>query len=339
MSTTNGEKQSSKELPEDVQSRMLADAAAFEKQHRQRVKEFKRQKFIKAKKALYSKLKFYELKKVQRRLQQTRRELLELMSQQKKSSDSACATSNGSVSSAAAGGEGLDERIAEAQRRLRLHLDDLNYIRISPNPLRCDYACLSQLVDSRKGDEANSEEEGGGDDMFVDAPEAAEETAAADSDPFEGAQGLSDEEAEQTGRKTEQGHGGKKPHTKNMGRPHDSRRAGEAVAAARHKKGAQRARGGVKPVHNSRNGFNSNWKKSCSPGQKQFPTESASKQHSNTTGMRRSNATKRQTPRQTQQSKQKDYSAAEDTKNQPARIGLSKHKAANQHLIFNSDEE
>ncbi|CDI78728.1 hypothetical protein, conserved [Eimeria acervulina] len=118
-------------LPEDVQARMLADAEALEQRHRQRVKDLKRQKFIKAKKTLYSKLKFYELKKVQRRLQQTRKELLELMSQQQENMDSASAAAgNGSVSSAAAGnGEALGERIAEAQRKLRLHLDDLNYIR------------------------------------------------------------------------------------------------------------------------------------------------------------------------------------------------------------------
>lgn len=47
------------QFPEDVQARMLADAEALEQRHRQRVKELKRQKFIRAKKALYSKLKFY----------------------------------------------------------------------------------------------------------------------------------------------------------------------------------------------------------------------------------------------------------------------------------------
>lgn len=55
------------------------------------------------------------------------------MSQQQENMDSASAAAgNGSVSSAAAGnGEALGERIAEAQRKLRLHLDDLNYIRVS----------------------------------------------------------------------------------------------------------------------------------------------------------------------------------------------------------------
>lgn len=47
------------QLPEEVQVQMRATAEALQKQHRQRVKELKRQRFIRAKKALYSKLKFY----------------------------------------------------------------------------------------------------------------------------------------------------------------------------------------------------------------------------------------------------------------------------------------
>lgn len=76
---------------------------------------------------------YAELKKVQRRLQQTRKELLALMSEQQEDQSSASAAAEDpSVSSAAADGEALGGRIADAQRRLRLHLDDLNYIRVRP---------------------------------------------------------------------------------------------------------------------------------------------------------------------------------------------------------------
>lgn len=47
------------QLPEEVRAQFKETAEALQKQHRKRVKELKRQRFIRAKKALYSKLKFY----------------------------------------------------------------------------------------------------------------------------------------------------------------------------------------------------------------------------------------------------------------------------------------
>ncbi|CDJ48175.1 hypothetical protein, conserved [Eimeria brunetti] len=333
---------------------MIADAEALEQRHRQRVKEFKRQKFIRAKKALYSKLKFYELKKVKRRLQQTRKELLQLMSQQEGGQDAAPAAADASDSESsdapATEKSALSERIAEAQQRLRLHLDDLNYIRLYPE--NEPYVALfptqdteesqkkrqamrlriHQLVmDSRKGNEGNNDEEGGRDDMFVDAREAQEDAPAADEDPFEEAQALSDEEREQTQKKTHNRHGGNKPYSERTGGPRDSRRQGEAPAAARHKKGTQREGGGHKPLQNNRSNSN-NWNKNQSSGRK------PDKQHSELRDKRR-NPTHPE-PKQTQQKQQRDGSAsAKDSKTQPTRIGLSKHKPANQHLIFDSDDE
>ncbi|CDJ35266.1 LOW QUALITY PROTEIN: uncharacterized protein EMH_0004470 [Eimeria mitis] len=382
---SSAEHEGRKRLPEDVQARMLADAEALEKRHRQRVKELKRQKFIRAKKALYSKLKFYdhrglrlcsavcavslpkmytvhtELKKVQRRLQQTRKELIQLMSQQQEDPNSSrAAADNESIPSAVeASGEKLSERIAEAQRRLRLHLDDLNYIRLYPadepyvalfpaqdteesQKKRQDMRLriLQLLIDSRNGNEATNDEDEGRDDMFVDAPQAAEGTAADDADPFEDAQALTDEETEQTGSRTTHKHGGNALHTKRMSGSRDNKRAGGAAAAAMHKKGAQREGGGRKPPQHSRSNCNTNSSKSQLSGRKQFTPDKTCKQHSERRDKRRTNGTQHQTPKQKEREKQTNSSlASTDTKNQPTRIGLSKHKAANQHLIFDSDDE
>lgn len=179
--------------------------------------------------------------------------------------------------------------------------------------------------------------------MFVDAPEAAEDPAAAGADPFEEAHTLSDEESEQTGNKTEQRRGNNKPHAKHTAGPRDSRQPGKGAAATLQKKGAERESGGMKPLHsthNSRGNGNSSWNKSHSSGPKQFPPDKSCKQHNAPRDTGRSNGTQHPTQKQPQHKTPRDSSAAaKDTKNQPTRIGLSKHKAANQHLIFNSDEE
>lgn len=172
----------------------------------------------------------------------------------------------------------------------------------------------------------------GGDDMFVDAPEAEE--AAAGADPFEGAQALSDEESGPGGGKAVQRHGGNKFHTKRTNRPRDIRHAGGAAVAARGKKGATCESEGQNPR------CNSDWNRNHSSGRISFPPNRTGKQHSEHRDKGRSNKTQRQTPEQMKQKKQSDSSAVtKDTKNWPTRIGLSKQKATNQHVIFNSDEE
>lgn len=213
-----------KDLAEDVQAKMRATVEALQKQHRQRLKQLKRQKFIRAKKALYSKLKFFELKKVQRRLQQTRKQLIALLSKQQEEAAVASTTDRKKQKEAetpdeAEREEALAERIAELQQKLRAHLDNLNYIRLYP--LNEPYVALfpaqdseeSQrkrdamrmrirelLLNSRMAEEENGKEEAGGDDMFVGAGEEKQEDAAP-ADPFEEARALSDEEAEmQQGR-------------------------------------------------------------------------------------------------------------------------------------------
>ncbi|KAL8441567.1 hypothetical protein Emag_007060 [Eimeria magna] len=125
-----------KDLPDEVQAEMRATAEALQKQHRRHVKELKRRNFIRAKKALYSKLKFYaELKKVQRRLQQTRKQLVELLSKQQEEAVAAVSSSKrkrgAEEASRGTTDETLTKRIAELQQQLRLQLDDLNYVRVS----------------------------------------------------------------------------------------------------------------------------------------------------------------------------------------------------------------
>lgn len=84
-----------------------------------------------------------ELKKVQRRLHQTRKELLGLLSQQERMRSTATPSDNKNSALSGATPEteewqALAERISDAQRRLRLHLDDLNYIRV----LRATRTCV-----------------------------------------------------------------------------------------------------------------------------------------------------------------------------------------------------
>lgn len=87
-----------------------------------------------------------ELKKVQRRLQQTRKQLLDLMSQQQEQPAAAVKNQKGRKQGTGTSQEieekkPLANRIAEAQQKLRLHLDDLNYIRVGClSCLRCTLA-------------------------------------------------------------------------------------------------------------------------------------------------------------------------------------------------------
>ncbi|XP_026191086.1 uncharacterized protein LOC113146820 [Cyclospora cayetanensis] len=322
------------DLPEEVQARMRAEAETLQKRHRLRVKELKRQKFIRSKKALYSKLKFYELKKVQRRLQQTRKELLALMSEQEQGAVAPAAgrplaTSSEDLVVESAEALPLEARISQAQQKLRLHLEDLNYIR---------------MLESRKGPAVDEEDEAAGEDMFVDASDEAPDgaAAAATADPFEDARALSDEE-KQTQQQRRGGKAfryGANPQNGGIIRGSNGRAGASHVLqkGGKHERrwteGEDRLRGGNE---------NTQRQKRQAPGKGASVETQRERQEAGCgrTAEKGIRAKRDPLPQKKphQQRDATDKARAKDPNNQPTRIGLSKHKAPNQHVMFDSDEE
>nr|AET50578.1 hypothetical protein [Eimeria tenella] len=251
--------------------------------------------------------------------------------------------------------QALAERIADAQRRLRLHLDDLNYIRLYP--VDEPYVALfpvqdtedsqekrkamrlrifQMLVESRQGEDGKSDDEPGGDDMFVDVQGAAEDEATL-ADPFEEAHPLSDNE-------NDKGRGGvhrlksKGPQAKPTNHPHGNarttgndatRRQGDERAA----KGPRVGSCGTSKQHLTKRGHRAVDRSSTQ--QKAFQLHEQVFQHK-----RRDKEGSGWSPKEIQQQRDGGSTAArKGITSQPTRIGLSKHKAPNQHLMFDSDEE
>ncbi|KAL8435287.1 hypothetical protein Efla_002542 [Eimeria flavescens] len=336
-----------KDLPEEVQARMRATAEALQKQHRQRLRELKRQRFIKGKKVLYSKLKFYELKKVQRRLQQTRKKLVGLLAQQQEAA-AAAATDRKKKQQQATGerGEALAKSIAVLQQQLRLQLDDLNYIRLYPgdepyvalfpthdsedsqqkrNAMRLRIREL--MLKSRRAEVAEEDDDAGNDDMFVDA--APEEQAGADAaDPFEEARALSDEEAEAglarsskafPTRRQQQSH---KTDTGRRRPPAGARTTSEASNKRQQGRHPQLPSTRSAAFLSRHLGHKQKKDRLIREGKQLKPSRD-------------------QRGRQIQQTadSREALPNAKGEKLQPLRVGLSKHKVAGQHVIFDSDEE
>lgn len=164
----------------------------------------------------------------------------------------------------------------------------------------------------------------GGDDMFVDAAEEEQE-ASAPVDPFEQARALSDEEEE-----TQQGKPRLRPGQKAQGRPRDNRGA----ARPTQHKGMPPGRGRDQSSNKPNPGKNRTTSQNN-------PIEKRHKQQSGQHGKERSQQNHNQKHQQKRQHKECD-AAAQSTaasKQQPTRIGLSKHKAPNQHLMFDSDDD
>ncbi|KAL8276023.1 hypothetical protein Esti_000139 [Eimeria stiedai] len=358
-----------KDLPREVQAEMRSTAEALQKQHRQRIKELKRHRFIRAKKALYSKLKFYELKKVQRRLQRTRKQLVELLSKQQQQAAAAVAGISfkrkqaGEEASRERADETLTTRIAELQQQLRLQLDDLNYVRLYPadepyialfpaqdseesqqkrNAMRLRIRELrvlmvvfvmrrAQMLKSRMADEGNDSEDAGGDDMFVEASQEERE-AAASADPFEDAATLSDEEAAVARYKN---HQQRSHHFKNQNK----------MVFMNHNHGGTKVLRGEGKTYTQTREFSSTNRHTRTNGNCQHTAYGAQRQEKHGKAFKEKGrkepmkeVRKDGDARHLSQGRA-DTSSARQKKQQPARIGLSKHKPANQHLIFNSDEE
>ncbi|OEH79754.1 coatomer alpha [Cyclospora cayetanensis] len=356
------------DLPEEVQARMRAEAETLQKRHRLRVKELKRQKFIRSKKALYSKLKFYELKKVQRRLQQTRKELLALMSEQEQGAVAPAAgrplaTSSEDRVVESAEALPLEARISQAQQKLRLHLEDLNYIRLYPEDApyvalfpaqdseesqkkrqEMRRRILELMLESRKGPAVDEEDEAAGEDMFVDASDEAPDgaAAAATADPFEDARALSDEE-KQTQQQRRGGKAfryGANPQNGGIIRGSNGRAGASHVLqkGGKHERrwteGEDRLRGGNE---------NTQRQKRQAPGKGASVETQRERQEAGCGRTAEKGIRAKRDPlpqkKPQQQRDATDKARAKDPNNQPTRIGLSKHKAPNQHVMFDSDEE
>ncbi|KAL8436954.1 hypothetical protein ACSSS7_001318 [Eimeria intestinalis] len=304
-----------------------------------------------------------ELKKVQRRLQQTRKQLVELLSQQQQQQQAGAAgRSKSSYKKKRAGGEDMREKndkmvtsqVAELQQQLRLHLEDLNYIRLYPadepyvslfpaqdseesqqKRLAMRLRIRELMLKSRMDDEGNENDDAGGDDMFVEAPQQEREASSA-LDPFENAVTLSDEEAPAPSKEAhrqprdyfskyqeriniENHHGGEKrvmgregtPHTR-RGEPSGTSRPSGINGNCQHTAG-----GGARPREKQGKAF----KEGDGKERMKKGREDGGASHARRTEGKA------------------DTSSAPQKKEVPTRIGISKHKPANQHLLFDSDEE
>lgn len=173
--------------------------------------------------------------------------------------------------------------------------------------------------------------------MFVDVQGAAEDEATL-ADPFEEAHPLSDSE-------NDKGRGGahrlksKGPQAKPTSHPHNNART--TGNDARRRQGNERVARGPragscvtskqqlsKPSHRALDRRSTQQKAFQLHEQKAFQHKRSGKEGSG------------RSPKEIQQQRDGGSTAAsKGLTSQPTRIGLSKHKAPNQHLMFDSDEE
>ncbi|KAL8441568.1 hypothetical protein Emag_007061 [Eimeria magna] len=183
-------------------------------------------------------------------------------------------------------------------------------------------------------DEGNDNEDTGGDDMFVEASQE-ERGAAAPSDPFEDAVTLSDEEAAAA---SEKNHHQRSHYPKNQSKMHTKN----------HSRGGTKVQGGEGSTHTQKREPSSTGRHLRISGNRQHTADGARPQEKHVKALKEKDRKKLMKEeeckdgdaRRAQRTGEDVHtSGATQRKQQPTRIGISKHKPANQHLIFNSDEE